>query len=38
MKQLRERAGDLRSEALELLRTAREIEQELPNGSDSQAT
>lgn len=38
VRQLRERASDLRREALELMWTAREIEQQLPTGGDSQDT
>ncbi|MFH8485287.1 GntR family transcriptional regulator [Streptomyces longisporoflavus] len=38
VRHLRERATDLRREALELMRTARDIEQELPIGGDFKAT
>ncbi|MFE7854388.1 hypothetical protein [Streptomyces sp. NPDC057403] len=38
MKQLRERASQLRREALELTMTAREIEKELLSGGDAQET
>ncbi|MFJ2829253.1 GntR family transcriptional regulator [Streptomyces sp. NPDC087263] len=38
VKHLRERASDLRREALELMQTARQIEQELPTGGNSRDT
>ncbi|KUJ64893.1 hypothetical protein ACZ90_54060 [Streptomyces albus subsp. albus] len=38
VQQLRERAGDPRREALEMMRTAREIEQRMAAADDSQGS